>query len=214
MDIEPIVVEAGPFQSIQRIILASGSPRRCEMLESIGLDFEIIPAPDECEPEPEDHETPEEFAVRAALAKADAVHKANKDAIVIGCDTIVTLDDEIMGKPSGTTDAMMMLSKLVDNTHHVISGCAVYHPSSPRPECFSVSTEVTMGPQPLEVLFSYIETGEPMDKAGSYAIQGKGGFLIESISGSYNNVVGLPLARLVQCLQTIRAIRPRAMMTR
>lgn len=209
MNIEPII-EPGPFEAAQRIILASGSPRRREMLESLGLEFDIIPSP-AGEPLPDDGESPTDYATRAAIAKAEAVFELHPDAVVIGSDTVVCLDGEIMGKPDNENDALLMLSKLVDNTHLVVSGCAVYHPHASAPVAYSVTTEVTMGPQPLEVLVSYITSGEPMDKAGSYAIQGKGGFLVQSINGSYNNVVGMPLAHLVETLQNIRAIRPRAM---
>jgi len=198
----------GVLEAIQPIVLASGSPRREEMLTALGIDFTIIPCPAE-EPVPEPDEAPEAYACRASLAKASYVAAEHPDAVVIGSDTIVVLDGEIMGKPSGPNEAMLMLSKLVGNTHCVISGCAVYHPGG-EPEVFAVSTSVTMGPQPLEILFAYVATGEPMDKAGAYAIQGKGGFLVESIRGSYNNVVGLPLHRLVETLFSIRAVRPRS----
>ncbi|WP_126381363.1 Maf family protein [Desulfovibrio ferrophilus] len=197
----------GPLEAVQSIILASGSPRRKDMLQSLGIDFNIQVSPGE-EPDPMLGEDPDGYARRASLAKAEAVAKLNPEAIVIGSDTIVVLDNEIMGKPSGPDEAMLMLSKLVGNTHRVVSGCAVFHPGG-EPKLFSVSTDVTMGPQPLEVLFAYVATGEPMDKAGAYAIQGQGGFLVESISGSYNNVVGLPLHKLVDILFELRAIRPR-----
>ena len=189
---------SGPFEAIRPIILASGSPRRKDMLTSLGLTFEIIPSP-AAEPTPDPGEDPEGFARRAALAKAEAVAKAHPEAVVIGSDTIVVLDGEIMGKPTGPDDAMFMLSRLVGNTHRVVTGCALFRPGG-EPSIFAVSTDVTMGPQPLEVLFAYVATGEPTDKAGAYAIQGKGGFLVESITGSYNNVVGLPLAKVLEVL--------------
>ncbi|MBU1001200.1 MAG: septum formation protein Maf [Proteobacteria bacterium] len=197
----------GPLEAVQPIILASGSPRRRDMLESLGIDFEIQIFPGE-EPEPMLGEDPDGYARRASLAKAEAVAKQHPEAIVIGSDTIVVLGNEIMGKPSGPNEAMLMLSKLVGNTHRVISGCAVFLPGG-EPKVFSVSTEVTMGPQPLEMLFAYVATNEPMDKAGAYAIQGRGGFLVESIRGSYNNVVGLPLAELVEILVYCGVVVPR-----
>lgn len=197
----------GPLEAVQPIVLASGSPRRKDMLEALGLDFEIVASP-AAEPEPDPGEDPDAFARRAALAKAEAVARIRPEAVVIGSDTIVALENEIMGKPESPDQAMLMLSRLVGNTHRVVSGCAVFPPGG-EPTLFSVSTDVTMGPQPLEVLFAYVATGEPMDKAGAYAIQGRGGFLIETISGSYNNVVGLPLHRLVEVLFRLRAVRPR-----
>lgn len=198
----------GPLEAVQPIILASGSPRRKDMLAALGIDFQVTPSP-AAEPQPDPGEDPEGYARRASLAKAEAVAKNNPGAVVIGSDTIVVLDGEIMGKPDSPDNAMLMLSRLVGNTHRVVSGCAVFAPGL-EPELFSVSTDVTMGPQPLEVLFAYVATGEPMDKAGAYAIQGQGGFLVETIAGSYNNVVGLPLHKLVEVLFRLRAIRPRA----
>jgi len=197
----------GPLEAVQPIVLASGSPRRKDMLQSLGIDFTVHVSPVD-EPEPMLGEDPDGYARRASLAKAEAVAKLHPEAVVIGSDTVVVLDNEIMGKPAGPDEAMLMLSKLVGNTHRVVSGCVVFPPGG-EPKIFSVSTDVTMGPQPLEVLFAYVATGEPMDKAGAYAIQGQGGFLIESISGSYNNVVGLPLHRLVEILFDLRAVRPR-----
>lgn len=197
----------GPLKAVQPIILASGSPRRRDMLQSLGIEFTVQVSPEE-EPEPMPGEDPDGYARRASLAKAQAVAREHPEAVVIGSDTIVVLGDEIMGKPSGQNEAMLMLSKLVGNTHRVVSGCAVFHPGG-EPKVFSVSTDVTMGPQPLEILFAYVATNEPMDKAGAYAIQGQGGFLVESIRGSYNNVVGLPLHRLVEILFELRAVRPR-----
>lgn len=198
----------GVFESALPIVLASGSPRRRDMLAALGLDFSVVPSPAD-EPPPIPGEDPDAYARRASEAKAEAVAAMHPEVVVIGSDTVVVLDDEIMGKPADQNDAMLMLSRLVGNTHRVVSGCCVIPPEG-RPELFSVSTQVTMGPQPLEVLFAYIASGEPMDKAGAYAIQGRGGFLVESITGSYNNVVGMPLARLVDVLTALRAIRPRS----
>lgn len=198
----------GPFSNKVRIVLASGSPRRREMLEGLGIDFTIIKAPDSVEPLPQRGDDPDQFAEKASLAKAEAVQADNPNAVVIGSDTIVVLGREIMGKPKNDDDAMRMLSSLVGATHRVVSGCAICTPDGP-PTVFSVSTDVTMGDLPLETLYSYIQTGEPRDKAGAYAIQGIGGFLVESISGSYNNVVGLPLHKMVRHLMRLKAIIPR-----
>ncbi|WP_461210723.1 Maf family protein [Desulfocurvus sp. DL9XJH121] len=197
----------GPLEAVQPIVLASGSPRRKEMLAALGLEFEVLPSSED-EPLPDADEDPDEFARRAALAKGLAVVRQRPEAVVISSDTVVVLDREIMGKPENPDQAILMLTRLVGTTHRVVSGCAVFPPTG-APELFSVSTDVTMGPQPLEVLLAYVATGEPMDKAGAYAIQGQGGFLVETISGSYNNVVGLPLHRLVETLFRLRAVRPR-----
>ena len=195
----------GVLEATQPIVLASGSPRRSEMLAALGLAFTVAPSP-EPEPMPLPGEAAETYALRAARAKAAAVAALHPQAVVIGSDTVVVLGSEIMGKPSGPDEAMLMLSRLVGATHRVVSGCAVHHPGG-EPVAFTVSTEVTMGPQPLEVLFAYVASGEPMDKAGAYAIQGRGGFLVESIQGPYHHGVGLPLHRLVDILSAIRAVR-------
>lgn len=198
----------GPFTNTKPIILASGSPRRREMFENLGINFKVIKAPDEVEPSPIPGENPDRFAEKASLAKAQAIHAEHPESVVIGSDTIVVLGNEIMGKPKNDDDAMLMLSKLAGNTHRVVSGCAICHPDG-ESEVFSVSTDVTMGEHSLEALYAYIRTGEPSDKAGAYAIQGIGGFLVESISGSYNNVVGMPLAKLLEVLTAKGFVIPR-----
>lgn len=196
----------GPYRSARPIVLASGSPRRRELLGSLGVDFEVLPV--DAEPAPQDGEAPADFAERAALAKAREAAALRPDAVILAADTIVVLDEEIMGKPESENEAMLMLTRLVNNTHHVITGCALMAPDQNEPSVFHVKTQVTMGPQPLEALLAYAHCGEPMDKAGAYAIQGVGGFLVSAISGSYTNVVGLPLAEVVEILVAWGGIIP------
>jgi septum formation protein len=196
----------GPYRSARSLVLASGSPRRKELLGSLGVEFEVLPV--DAEPEPHDGETPADFAERAALAKAREAATLRPDAVILAADTIVVLDEEIMGKPESENDAMLMLTRLVNNTHHVITGCALMAPDQKEPSVFHAKTRVTMGPQPLEALLAYAHCGEPMDKAGAYAIQGVGGFLVSEISGSYTNVVGLPLVEVVEVLGSWGAVVP------
>jgi septum formation protein len=196
----------GVFEAARPLVLASGSPRRSEMLAGLGLRFEVLPCP-EPEPVPLPGETAEVYALRASRAKAVAVAALRPDAVVLGADTVVVLGEEIMGKPADPDEAMLMLTRLVGATHRVVSGCVLVQPGGGVTE-FAVSTEVTMGPQPLGAIMAYVATGEPMDKAGAYAIQGRGGFLVERIHGSYTNVVGLPLAETVDALLACGAVAP------
>ena len=175
-------------------------------MESLGIEFEILPV--DAEPEPKPGEVPAEFAERAALAKAREAASRRPESVIIAADTIVVLDYEIMGKPADVDQAMLMLTRLVGNEHTVITGCAVFSPDAGEPETFHASTRVNMGPQSLDALMAYAGCGEPMDKAGAYAIQGVGGFLVTSIEGSYTNVVGLPLAEVVEVLLARGVVAP------
>ncbi len=197
----------GILEAVRPLVLASGSPRRREMLAGLGLRFEVLQSP-EPEPLPLPGEAARDYALRAAQAKAQAVAALRPGAVVLGSDTVVVLGDEIMGKPADPDEAMLMLTRLVGTTHHVVSSCVLLRPDGP-PARLAVSTEVTMGPQPLGVILAYVATGEPLDKAGAYAIQGRGGFLVERIRGSYTNVVGLPLAEVVEVLVSWGVVAPR-----
>jgi septum formation protein len=194
------------FTAIRPLVLASASPRRKRLLASIGLEFEILPT--SREPEPEAGEKPEEFCLRAATAKANEAAAQRPEAVVVAADTIVVLDDRIMGKPADESEAMLMLGSLAGCEHTVITGCSILAPDAASPSSFFVSTEVSMAPQALETLMAYASSGEPMDKAGAYAIQGAGAFLVNAIKGSYTNVVGLPLAEVLEALIDLRAVKP------
>jgi septum formation protein len=196
----------GPFQAVRPLVLASGSPRRRDLIASLGVDFEVLPP--EAEPEPATGESPADFAVRAALAKAREVAESRPEAVIVAADTVVVIENEILGKPDDADHAMLMLSRLAGNDHRVLTGCALLAPGGAEPVTFAVETSVTMAPQALETLMAYANCGEPLDKAGAYAIQGVGGFMVSSIRGSYSNVVGLPLAEVVEALTALRAIRP------
>jgi len=197
----------GPFKTNGTIILASGSPRRQELLADLGLDFEVHPSSAD-EPPPLAGEMPETYAKRMAEIKTMdvATHFAGKT--VLGADTIVVLNGHIMGKPTDKDDALTMLSSLSGETHQVITAFFIVLPDG---ETISqaISTDVDMRKSGETELKSYIATGEPMDKAGAYAIQGIGTFLVTAIRGSYTNVVGLPVARVLDALIESHIVEPR-----
>jgi septum formation protein len=180
------------------IILASNSPRRKELLRQIGLDFRIDPADVDESVLP--GESPEGYAVRVALDKARVAAARAGTGIVIAADTIVVLDDEILGKPADAGDAERMLMKLSGKVHRVITGVAVMDAATGKALARSSTTRVWFrGLAPREII-SYVATGEPLDKAGAYGIQERGALLVEKIDGCYFNVVGLPLSLLGELL--------------
>lgn len=179
-----------------KIILASASPRRSQLLEALGLPFTVCPSP-ALEPTPTlaDGREPGAFVERLARLKADEIMSED---LIIAADTVVVIDDEILGKPTDVADARAMLRRLRGRSHAVYSGICVKH--GERIESAHQITQVTFGEFSDEWIASYVQTGEPMDKAGSYAAQGKGALLVTKIEGDYWNVVGLPLFRLSQML--------------
>lgn len=196
----------GPFRTNTKIILASGSPRRRELLGDLGLTFEVIPST-MAEPKPESGEKSTEYAKRMAEMKTRDVAKDHSGTTVIGADTIVVLEDRIMGKPKDEADALDMLNTLSGNTHQVVTAFSIVLPDG-NAVTQAVSTDVDMRVSGEAELKSYIATGEPMDKAGAYAIQGIGTFLVTAIRGSYTNVVGLPLARVLEELLAQGIVTP------
>ncbi len=175
-----------------KIVLASQSARRKELLKYLFEDFEIIPSgADETPPEGVSAEdVPEILAVR----KARDVSQNMPDCLVIGCDTVVILDGVIFGKPHDLAEAADMLSSLSGRTHRVVSGvCFCY---KGRTMSFSQTTEVTFYPLSAEDIIGYIAESSPLDKAGSYGIQDRGGLFVEKISGDHYNVIGFPIARI------------------
>lgn len=189
-----------------KLILASSSPRRRELLSQIKVDFEIINPSDDAEnPLPRGFcSNPEDFAVSNATLKArSAAEKAPKDAIVLGADTIVVLDGIILGKPENNDDARRMLSMLSGKTHKVMTGLCVTDCSTGKLFSDIEVTSVVFKQLSESDIDSYIESGEPLGKAGAYAIQGLGSLFIPSISGCYFNVVGLPIFRTMQLINKI-----------
>lgn len=180
------------------IVLASASPRRRELLAGIGLQFTVEPARFD---EASIHvESPEEWVKALARGKASEVASRHPDALVIGADTAVLIDGQVLGKPKDAGDAHRMLRLLSDRTHRVLTGVALIHRSSGRERAHVESTDVTFGPLSDEQIARYVATGEPMDKAGAYGIQGFGATLVREVKGCYFNVVGLPLYSLARML--------------
>ena len=181
---------------MSRIVLASGSPRRQELLQRIGLrEFEIsVPDVEEWYP-PE--LVPEDIVAYISREKSQAV-QASADAIVITADTMVFLDDQRLGKPQDEADALRMLTALQGRRHTVCTGVTVRQGDRVLTE--SEATGVIFRPAEESELRAYIATGEPMDKAGSYGVQGKGALLVERLEGDFFNVMGLPVLRLSRML--------------
>jgi len=180
------------------LVLGSGSPRRADLLRQLGLRFEVLPpAIDET---PADGESPADYVARMASTKVDAVRKiAGADRLLLCADTTVTLDGAILGKPSDRADCVEMLMALSDTSHQVLTGVAAADERHATEAV--VETIVTFRPLTLEECNDYWLTGEPADKAGGYGIQGMGAVLVQSISGSYSNVVGLPLTETAMMLR-------------
>ena len=171
---------------MRQIVLASGSPRRQELLKYIVAEFEIMPS----DIEEIASGTPKEQVLKLALDKAGDIAAKRPDAVVIGADTLVAIGDEVLGKPKDKNDAANMLRKLSADTHCVYTGIAVIADGNIKTRC--VITQVRFNKMSDEEIAEYIETEEPMDKAGAYGIQGYGGKYIDRIDGCYFNVMGLP----------------------
>ena len=184
------------------LILASAAPRRKELLESIGVPFAVIPSGvDEIA---RDGETPEIHAQRLAEEKAVDVSRQYPGLWILGADTIVVIDDQILGKPSDEADALKMLSTLAGRTHVVFTGYAILNSMYPDMKTVSCArSEVFIRELSYGEIAAYIRTREPMDKAGAYAIQGVGSAIVERVCGSYTNVVGLPLCEVTRDLKKL-----------
>ena len=183
----------------KKVLLASRSPRRIEMLRSLGLDFEAITA--DVDENPESFSDPADFAEQNAREKARWVWQRHTADVVIAADTIVVCDGKIFGKPSDREDACRMLCALSGATHQVISGICLRTPA--REIIDHEITEVTFYPLSDDEIRAYIATGETADKAGAYAIQGFAGVFVKRMSGSYSNVMGFPLAKFYQDLKSL-----------
>lgn len=186
---------------MRKIILASGSPRRKQILEQVGLNFIV---------EVSDYEeksipgvSPSEFVETLSLEKANVVAKNHNDAIIIGADTIVVLDNQILGKPKTKQDAREMLKKLSGNTHSVFTGFTIIDTVNKRTITNHVETKIRFKNLSEEEIRAYIETGEPMDKAGAYGVQDKGALFVEHIEGDYSSVMGLPIVKIFEILKEL-----------
>jgi len=182
----------------KKLILASRSPRRSELLRSLGLEFEVSPSRVEETTDPA--LTPEQNARNTARDKARRVARQHPGTYVLGADTMVVLDREIIGQPADEEDACRILLKLAGKRHRVVTGVVLITPDGKEHETVVAST-VAIKSVSREEIRAYVATGEPLDKAGAYAIQGKGSFLVESWEGSKSNIIGLPLEALTGLLQ-------------
>lgn len=181
------------------LVLASTSPRREELLASSGLPF-IIRAPAILEPEPEKDETPAAYTAKMAAAKGRAASPLfpGKNVVIVAADTAVAIDDLVLGKPRDAAEAQKMLKTLNGRVHAVYTSVWLRPPNEEI--VFTEKSSVRFGHWPQTALAAYVATGEPLDKAGAYAVQGVGSFLVEAIEGSWTNVKGLPLSRLLAFL--------------
>ena len=181
------------------LILASSSPRRKELLQGLGLPF-VVEVKTVKEDVPADTE-PAAVVEMLALRKAQAVAANHKNGLIIGADTVVVCHDEILGKPRDQQQAKGMLKKLQGTDHHVYSGVAVVNALNGSSVVTHQQTKVFLQPMSDEVIARYVATGEPLDKAGAYAIQGIAAIFVEKIEGCYFNVVGLPINSLAHLLK-------------
>jgi len=186
-----------------RIVLGSSSPRRKDLLETLGFTFTII------KPDVEERilfgESPEQYALRNATQKASWVIQREKDypVMVISCDTIVVKDGRVLEKPADVRDAVRMITMLQGSSHEVVSGIALAWHDGKMPNNISrtVTTRVTFKTMSEAEIEAYVARGESLDKAGGYAAQGNGGYLISSVQGSFTNVIGLPMSELVGMME-------------
>lgn len=184
-----------------KLILASNSPRRKDLLNQIQIDFVVEPA--DIEEVLDETHTAQEAVQSLALQKAQAVAAKHNQGIVLGADTLIELEGQQLGKPQSSEEAKEMLAKLSGKTHKVLTGVALIDAKTKRTLTQAEITEVKIGQLSQEEIDWYVESGEPFDKAGSYAIQGLAARFVEKVDGCYNNVLGLPLYRVVQMLKVL-----------
>ncbi|NCC24883.1 MAG: septum formation protein Maf [Deltaproteobacteria bacterium] len=200
-------VPHGPFRIRQPLALASASPRRQALLASLGIHFLVVPS---WVPEPPRlaEEVPVDYALRLARLKAGDMAARFQDHLVLGADTMVVADDIVLGKPGSPAAALEALRLLRGREHEVITGVWLMRAADQVDEGFHAVSTVRMASFTDDVLAAYVRSGEPMDKAGSYAIQGGGGFLVRSVTGSVSNVVGLPLQETAAALLRLGVVAP------
>ena len=181
------------------LVLASASPRRRELLAAAGLEFDVIPShvPEELA----SHEAPSDYVTRLSREKAEEIARQHPSRWIIAADTIVVLGETILEKPSDEADAERMLAAIAGRTHVVYTGVTLRNAEARYADTAVDTTEVTMMPLTDQQIRWYVATGEPLDKAGAYAVQGIGAMIVDRIDGNYTNVVGLPLATLSRMLE-------------
>jgi septum formation protein len=197
----------GCFSTNGQLILASSSPRRQQFLQELGIEFKVETV--EIDESIEKAEAPKALVLRLSKEKAAAVSKNFPEAHVLAADTVVVIDGEILGKPKDVKDAERMLKRLSDRWHEVWTGFCVMKKTVALNAGSAVKTRVFFRELSDDLCRAYVLTGEPSDKAGGYGIQGKGGFLVEKIEGSHSNVIGLPVAQVVDNLLQYNIITPR-----
>ena len=195
-----------PTLSPSRLVLASASPRRTALLSQIGLTFEVRPS-DVVEPPPSafSDERGDEITQELALLKARDVAQHYNKGVIIGADTLVSLNGRLLGKPADDTDAMTMLTQLSGTSHEVVTGVALVDASTKRTVVWAETTQVYFRELQKTEIADYVATGEAADKAGAYGIQERGAAFVSRIEGCYFNVVGLPLASLVEHLSNFQS---------
>ena len=187
---------------MNKLILASNSPRRKELFKLLNVEYEIITSNID---EIIRTDIPaEELVMDLAFQKAIDIFKTHKDRVVLGFDTLVYIDDVLLGKPKSKDDALEMLRKLSGKTHFVLTGCALISKSISK--SFYEKTRVTFYEMTEDEMLEYVESGEPMDKAGAYAIQGLGSKFVKMVNGDYFTVMGLPISRVYHELRELKII--------
>lgn len=189
------------FKSLKdiKLILASTSPRRKELLRREGIEFKVL-IPDNIE-EDDLFEDPVSYVLKLSRKKAESVAKKVEDGLILGADTIVVLDDKILGKPKDKKEALFILERLSGKYHKVYTGITLINKKSGKVKSDYGCTKVKFNQLRKEDILKYIATGEPLDKAGAYGIQGMGDFLVENIEGDLDNVIGLPVEKLKKLLE-------------
>jgi septum formation protein len=196
-----------------RIVLASRSERRRDLLTMVGAHFECLPVAVDESPLP--RERAEAHVLRLAEAKARAALEAivgrfdPASTVLLGADTVVSIDRDILGKPAASEEAARMLARLSGRVHEVWTGLSLVHPADGRAVTQAVRSIVKFAQLDGPEIERYVATGEPLDKAGAYAVQGRGALYVEAIEGSYSNVVGLPLSHLKHALKLLFAVPER-----
>ena len=192
------------MKQMHEILLASGSPRRRELFTEAGLNFEVVSVDvDETPNEKEPEKVAQELSRRKAAAAERMIYgETDRNKVIVAADTVVIHNKEVLGKPKDEADAVRMLTELSGAVHDVITGVTILTPG--REEVtFSQRTRVRFRPLSEEEIRDYVATGEPMDKAGAYGIQGLGGRLVEGIDGDFNNVVGFPIDRFLAIMKVL-----------
>jgi septum formation protein len=183
----------------QRLLLASGSPRRKELLQNMNLSFEVIVS--DIEETIDETFSPEELVQSLSYQKASSIAQNHPEAFVIGADTVVLLGNQVLGKPTNKENALQMLLKLSGREHYVLTGVTII--KDKQMVSFYEKTLIEFWSLTHDEIWNYIQSGEPMDKAGAYGIQGLGAYLVKRMNGDYYTVVGLPVARLMRELQKL-----------